>query len=216
MLGGLAYPRGAALSCGSGWLLFLFYFFFFFFQPLRRFVNEKREINIFLSPVAGVVYFLRFIIPSILRRTINPSRKTKMHLSNLVLLPLALLPLVTADSDSGEGSWSIRGSKSKDKPDLYDDLASGRNTVVCGELSNGEELSFVKGTPGDFVVTVYEGFDNDDNKKCLGEGANIQPGKVYEGPWKHYEVSPFFSSSFSSSLVLVFLFLFSPSPFAGF
>ena len=132
-----------------------------------------------------------------------------MHLSNLVLLPLALLPLVTADSDSGEGSWSIRGSKSKDKPDLYDDLASGRNTVVCEELSNGEELSFVKGTPGDFVVTVYEGLDNDDNKKCLGEGANIQPGKVYEGPWKHYEVSPFSSSSL---LFLCFLFLFLPFP----
>ncbi|PLN84090.1 hypothetical protein BDW42DRAFT_163604 [Aspergillus taichungensis] len=114
-----------------------------------------------------------------------------MHLSNLVLLPLALLPLVTADS---EGSWSIRGSTTKDEnadpnnSDLYEDLVSGRNTVVCEELSNGEELMFVKGTPGDFVVTVYEGLDNSENKKCLGEGANIQPGEVYVGPFKHYEV----------------------------
>ncbi|PLB34515.1 uncharacterized protein BDW47DRAFT_112024 [Aspergillus candidus] len=117
-----------------------------------------------------------------------------MHLSNLILLPLALLPLVTADSDSGEGSWSIRGYKTKEddakppKPDQYEDLASGRNVIECGDLSNGDELRFIKGNPGDFVVTVYRGPTEGEDKRCSGEGATVQPGKVYEGPFKQYEV----------------------------
>ncbi|PKY07369.1 hypothetical protein P168DRAFT_287861 [Aspergillus campestris IBT 28561] len=118
-----------------------------------------------------------------------------MHLSSLILLPLALVPLVTADSDSGEGSWSLRGYKTKaddakpPKPDQYEDLASGRNVVKCADLSNGEEVRFVKGVPGDFAVTVYQGLVDDTGKnKCLGESATIQPGEVYEGPFKRYEI----------------------------
>lgn len=135
-----------------------------------------------------------------------------MHLSNLFLLPLALLPLVTAQS--GEGGWSLRGTTDKDakpdNPDSFEELASGSNTAVCEDLSNGQAVQWVKGTTGDFSVTVYEGEKDSDGKKCMGEGAAIQPGKVYEGPFKHYEVFLFLLLLFFLSFAFFSFSLFSP------